>query len=565
MTTEAPKRAARRAGSRRTARNFRERRCTASQVFSFEVEIFSHLCESIDTPRALACYMLAQSSEWAQYLSLSTPDPSLSTFADDYLVSEMMTKNPRLPLNVDRRAVALEKFRESENLCAQTNSRWSSYYSLPSKHSKELDRISRVQRILEVALGPLSRGKLSFAERNFRFGPGATSAVSGSDVLLSKKYAVPTWDATPRLTPFVPFMKGQAVGDVNVVHYSVVTTVPKNAKTDRTICIEPHANIYYQLGVGALLRDRLCRLGLEPNNQERNRMMASRSVKCGYATIDLSMASDTIASQVVFRLFPDDWFHLLYLGRTDSVNLDGEILHLQKFSSMGNGYTWELESLIFYAIARSLTDKEIGVFGDDLVVPSEIVDDLFEALNFFGFKANPRKSFWQGDFRESCGTDWWRGLDVRPFFLRKDHREIRDLRHYAVQVANAIRWYSHRRGGRSFCDRRFLRSWLLAKKRSGELQATRSSFGYGDDGLIVNFDEASPSRLRRGLQGWRGVVCKARALPSFSTSSLGAYLAALDRGGGDFSRNEEFVRGRTLPLRYEEVPVFDWYDLGPWL
>jgi hypothetical protein len=369
-------------------------------------------------------------------------------------------------------------------------------------------------------------------------------------------------------------------GEVQTILASKVTTVPKNAKTDRTICIEPHGNIYFQLGVGTLLRGCLTRLGLDPNHQDRNRSFARDAVKNGYATIDLSAASDTISSEVVFRLLPDDWFWLLLLGRTDYCRLpDGSVLKLEKFSSMGNGFTWELESLIFYSIARQFTTKDIAVYGDDLVVPIEIVDELVESLKFFGFKVNARKSFWQGDFRESCGTDWWRGLDVRPFYLRKETSDAHSVQYYAVHVANAVRSYSHRRGDRLFCDRRFLPAWLMAKRRTGEYGRTYVSYGVSDAGLVKNLDEASPSRLPYGHCGWKGIVARRASPISKWTCEVGAYLAALDRGtegtstvtlrrgkvkSSHSSRLVETSRGILNGPRTEVIPVFDWYNLGPW-
>lgn len=526
------------------------------------------VCSSVDTPRSLAVWLLVEHDEWEQYLELSFPDPLLSTFADDYLVSEMFTKDPTLPIDVNREAVALQRFDEAEELCAQTNRRFREYFAEPSRHYKELHRIFAVQSILDRALGPLGRDTLDVVESEFRFGPGATSSVSGRFVLPSRKYTS-RLDVTPRLLPFANALKGRMSGVERLLSYSKVTTVPKNAKTDRTICVEPHLNVYYQLGVGKVLRSRLSRLGLKPNDQERNRFMAASAARNGYATIDLSMASDTIAFEVVSSLLPDDWLQLLYAGRTDFTMMpDGALRRLEKWSSMGNGYTWELESLIFYAIARSLTKKEIGVFGDDLVVPVEVVPDLLELLNLFGFKMNERKSFWQGPFRESCGTDWHYGVDVRPFYFKDEYEAHRPIWHYAISYANKLRVYSHRRGGRIYCDRRFLSAWLYSKRRATERVRTFCSLGYGDDGVIQNFDECTPQRYKsnRGWGTYGAVVARRPPVKSSYTHEFGAYLVALDRGSpGGITRLEEFCRRKVGKPRTEVIPVFDWYDLGPWL
>jgi hypothetical protein len=38
-------------------------------------------------------------------------------------------------------------------------------------------------------------------------------------------------------------------------------------------------------------------------------------------------------------------------------------------------------------------------------------------LAICGFKTNHSKTFSDGPFRESCGADWYEGIDVRPFTL----------------------------------------------------------------------------------------------------------------------------------------------------
>jgi hypothetical protein len=42
---------------------------------------------------------------------------------------------------------------------------------------------------------------------------------------------------------------------------------------------------------------------------------------------------------------------------------------------------------------------------------------VLESLRFIGFRSNPDKTYIHGPFRESCGSDWYGGLDVRPAYL----------------------------------------------------------------------------------------------------------------------------------------------------
>jgi hypothetical protein len=104
---------------------------------------------------------------------------------------------------------------------------------------------------------------------------------------------------------------------------------------------------------------------------------------------------------------------------------------------MGNGFTFELESLIFYAIslATVMVDngydldnakKNVAVYGDDLIVPAKLYTSLVVNLNFIGFEINADKSFHKGNFFESCGSDFYNGTDVRPFFLKREILTVKD-------------------------------------------------------------------------------------------------------------------------------------------
>lgn len=93
---------------------------------------------------------------------------------------------------------------------------------------------------------------------------------------------------------------------------------------------------------------------------------------------------------------------------------------------MGNGYTFELETLLFSCACRAVAEMEgvalnhsnFSVYGDDIVAPSALYDPICSALRFLGFQPNLSKSFNSGPFRESCGGDYFRGEFVRPIFFR---------------------------------------------------------------------------------------------------------------------------------------------------
>lgn len=540
-----------------------------SSVLKNEVRVFCSVCESINTPRSLACYMLAKADQWADYLSLPPADPEKDTFADDYLVSEMMRKNPRINAGVDTRAAAVEKFRQAEAMCAETNQRLREWFegrntSVPCDVNTVIEH---ARRRIAAILGPLTRSKLRFAQAHMRFGPGATSAVSGSDVLLSRKLTC-SMHVTPRLYPYTRCLLGpvwgQHVEDISITPHSKVTTVPKSALTDRCIAIEPHLNIYVQLGIGALLRRQLALSGLDLNTQSRNQKLASRAQADGLATIDLSSASDTIARELVWLLLPVDWAALLDLPRTEYSLLDGEEIRLEKWSSMGNGYTFELESLIFWALAQACGDPYSVSYGDDIIISQAHAELLIRTLEFCGFKVNSKKTFLAGRFFESCGSDWWNGQNIRPFYLKG---EAANVDSYFIRVTNAIARYASRRGYAGlFKDSRFLPAWLRSYECLSRLAKTTAiSDGFGDDGVIRDLDDVSP-HFDRARRCFAGRVLSARPVKSRRTCHTGAYLAALSWGTpSEISRSCEFVRGSMrYAARTSLQYIPDWRDLGPW-
>lgn len=221
-------------------------------------------------------------------------------------------------------------------------------------------------------------------------------------------------------------------------------TVPKSTTIDRVACKEPDLNMYLQKGVGNYIRRRLRSAGINLNDQSINQRLAREgSVTGRLATIDLSSASDSVSMAIVETLLPDLWYGLLADLRSPMTLVDGEWHENHMFSSMGNGFTFELESLIFWALAKTVRhftrgSGVISVYGDDIIVGVDYVEDLIWVLNFVGFTVNSEKSFTSGPFRESCGGHYHDGCDISPFFLRKPVTRLRD----AIILANQIRKWS---------------------------------------------------------------------------------------------------------------------------
>jgi hypothetical protein len=522
-------------------------------MFDIECKAYLKLCESLDTPVSLSCALLAKYGEWDQLVEKST-DPmhynKASDFADDYLATSVLRKNHRVPTSFNRKKNAYEKFYDSERVCAETNTRIRGFVDGAISVPPEISHvIERARDIIWQILGPLTRSKLAYAESNMRFGPGATTSVSGRDVTPSRKFTS-SLHVTPRLYPYwpslLPRMWRTAITDIKLQCASKVTCVPKDAKTDRIIAIEPHLNIYCQLGIGALVRKQLKSFGVNLDDQTRNQKLAQQALAAGLATIDLSSASDTVSRELVWLLLPLEWACLLDLPRTEYALVEGQELRLEKFSSMGNGYTFELESLIFFSLAMAATGGRGGVnaYGDDIILPAAHAPVLIDALNFLGFSVNTRKTFLAGRFYESCGMDFFDGQNVRPFFW-KGQRDERAMVIYSL--ANSVRRYAHMRLGQLGCDVRFLPTWLyLITRLSDKDRRVRIPEGFGDGGLVSNFDEATPSKTRHGMEGY--TVPAYVSVPSLRRAEpLGLLVAKMV----DARRREDGIN----PLTTEHLPV----------
>lgn len=298
-----------------------------------------------------------------------------------------------------------------------------------------------------------------FGDLNPRFGPGATFSERRPVCLAADKNSnLPT--LTPRTSVFIPDWENTAWSrsvrakrtglGYNFKGYcedwseplrvrgNRFTTVPKDAFKRRGICIEPSLNVYYQLGVGGVIRRKLknvFKIDLKYDQARHREMARWGSSYGGLSTIDLTSASDLICYELVRALLPSLWFELLESLRSPFTFIGGKWRKLEKFSSMGNGYTFELETLIFAAICRVVSKRHgfnpdelasadmLGQYGDDCIVPTELSGDVLAVFTWCGFQANLKKTFVSGPFRESCGGDFHSGVDVRTYKLTEEPDE----------------------------------------------------------------------------------------------------------------------------------------------
>lgn len=524
------------------------------ECFNIECSLVLELCRLFDTPRSHAVHMMIKEGLWDDYLSLGMPDPASPSFSADYLVTRALSKSPHLTTSFNKRHIAEGRWHEAERRARQTND------AIISKQVPS-DLLYGVSRVIAGILGPLRDQDLDSVAQDCRFGPGATSAVTGGLCGTSRKFASHNWDVSLGLLPyfsaFVPSIEGYRARSGALLPGNKVTFVPKNSKTDRAIAIEPHTNIYVQLGIGALLRRRLLRHGLDITNQKfKNRAMVMRANELDLCTIDLSMASDTIAYMLVLELLPFDWFHLLDIARSEASIVKGELIPLQKFSSMGNGFTFELETLIFYAICLYCGVPDPCVFGDDIIVPKKYAKSVMSALWSLGFIVNDDKTFLAGRFYESCGIDCLDDRPVHPFYLKGQYH---DRDHAIIEMCNKLRLWSARCGYASTCHR----VWNKLLSRSAIARKTFTSYP-DNEGVWRNFDECTPSLNRYGLEAYSVKVYHYPSVPA-KPVQIGSYLAALALGSPGGSRLNESYRGRVgKPRLVRRFYYGAWTNLDSW-
>ena len=430
-----------------------------------------------------------------------------------------------LNLGIDKGEAAAIRFVQAERMCLETNRRLAYHSRKPSQRDPSVDVILHyaIRKISDV-LGTCP----SLDVLPFQFGPGANTNVKASEANPRAKLSVEL-ECSNELSPYLSeflyetpcWVANSAIQESEsswVVRVNVssgkLAFVPKNAKTFRSIVIEPILNSFFQKGVGSYIRDRLQYSGIDLRDQTRNQRLAMiGSVDGSLSTIDISMASDCLAYELIHTLLPYEWADLLSRLRTGLIKFpqsyssifrselsvycglpndeSAPFLKLQKFSSMGNGFTFELESLIFYGLAYGvhrylhLPVSVISVYGDDIICHKAAYSKLTDVLDYCGFSVNLDKSYATGRFRESCGADYLSGFDIRPFYQKS---LISDRTLYSMH-----NWFI-RHG-----ERELARAVIPFCTGAPRLYGPD---GYGDGHLIGSYRLYQSRKMRRS--GWCG-------------------------------------------------------------
>lgn len=236
------------------------------------------------------------------------------------------------------------------------------------------------------------------------------------------------------------------------------TNVPKSYKSLRGITPNTLLGSFYTYGLGRVIQNRLADEGLDIRYLQRDHgFMAKRaSVDRRYVTADLSSASHCFTAQTVNMLVPRKWYNVLKFGRIPYVQMGNKdsdpIIRQESFMAMGIGFTFPLQTLLFYSLIKAVQDLSkiggrVSVYGDDLIYPTRIHSGVKCLLNAFRFELNNDKTFVKSHFRESCGSDFFHGVDVRPCNPEGEHQVLRGQRYVAFlyKLINSLlrRWTVH--------------------------------------------------------------------------------------------------------------------------
>lgn len=344
---------------------------------------------------------------------------------DRYFLSNSLKKHPDL-LGVDVSEVTIDDFNDMEKLASDLDERFVQLLM----DERVLGVLRIWQKEVRLIMGPAIIGPGVITS-------GATSTVSSGNTPLER---FKNTELTSGLASF--YQAHPEIDDLPwesfKLGYAEVNIVPKTAYIGRVVFSPCAGNAFEQKRHGKTFSNRLARFGIDiPRAQDVHQRMAFHgSIKKHLTTDDQKWASGLIYTALVRYLVSPEWFSLLSASRDSYARFpDGSLRPLSQFATMGNGYCFELETIIFFGMLRTAAvlgkypknSKDIKVFGDDLIYPSELTKYVRGIGRMVGFITNVDKSYSEGSFRESCGADYYDGLNIRPVYIKKSFDHPYDL------------------------------------------------------------------------------------------------------------------------------------------
>ena len=269
----------------------------------------------------------------------------------------------------------------------------------------------------------------SFEPRRGRTAPldkwTGTLCVTPNALPLAKKFV--------RRTSYLCDAYRQGEISMKLVQGNRMSTVPKTVEKDRVICMEPELNMALQKALGQTMRRvyrKVTGRSLDDVQGFHRELVRDGIVQVGsdvynIATVDLSAASDSISMLLCKEVLPPWIYDLVCSTRSPLFQTpDGGWNNWNIVSSMGNGFTFELLSLVTLAACYISGAKFISTYGDDIIVDADSVDSVMETLKHLGFSINVDKTCAHIPQLESCGAFSFDGRGILRYeqtWFENDH------------------------------------------------------------------------------------------------------------------------------------------------
>jgi hypothetical protein len=229
--------------------------------------------------------------------------------------------------------------------------------------------------------------------------------------------------------------------------------VPKTNRKARGICIEENEVQWLQQGLRKALVERIESHPLTKGlvnftSQQINGALALEGSQTGgWATLDMSSASDRISRRLVSYLFGGNkpLLDMVLACSTETIELPEirgmnfvDELPINKIAPMGSAICFPIMALTHFALIRAILEfstvprdkiTDVYVYGDDIIVHTDCVQAIYDYLPLYGMKFNEEKSFSRSHFRESCGLHAYEGRAVTPvrFKIARKNLRLSDL------------------------------------------------------------------------------------------------------------------------------------------
>lgn len=235
--------------------------------------------------------------------------------------------------------------------------------------------------------------------------------------------------------PYYSFIESRKANPVRD-YTSRLIFVPKSWKALRTVKPEPTSLMYWQQALHTKIIEHVIRKkSLSCHFPFLDQTVHHKLVKFGsaskyYSTIDLSQASDSVTSSLVDFIFADTPLHdWLMATRSQYTEYNGVRFQSAIFAGMGSCTCFPVETIVFgsicevcrrqyYATHPNQTVFQLSpawsVYGDDIIVESNLYNGVVKLLESCNFIVNESKSFHDSSFLESCGVECLDGVDITP-------------------------------------------------------------------------------------------------------------------------------------------------------